>query len=74
MKEVILYEFVCIYCFNEKLNKYSCCGENHFEQAYEDREGNLLLDSELQGYEIVDDFTDETNGDRFYIEREKDQI
>lgn len=69
MKQVIEYAYVCPYCMDNQDGKIVCCGENHFELAYEDREGNILLESELQGCEIVDKFEKETN--RFYIERDK---
>lgn len=38
---------VCVYCMEDKGPKYSCCGENHFEQAYV-TENDLYLASELK--------------------------
>ncbi len=28
---------ICIYCFNPRNGKISCCGENHFEEVKNDR-------------------------------------
>lgn len=38
---------VCPYCFEPKRGKISCCGEVHFETAY-DVDGQIFLESELK--------------------------
>ena len=70
---------VCVYCGNLFSNQdiLSCCGETHGEEAYEDKDGNLVLESELpvkiagdpngpvigSSIEVTNDSTNDTTGD-----------
>ena len=43
----------CVYCGEEKSEKYDCCGENHyaaFADLFEDVQ-NVILDAEIKQYE-----------------------
>lgn len=45
---------VCMYCYNPRGEKFSCCGENHWEEASEDDWEDIPLDQlgALAGSEV----------------------